>query len=70
MKHHVFAIPGASCSKLTTSLVNDSLKFQINIINTCTLLFFVDKMRDSRILSTKNNCICLCSRHLLNKLRS
>ena len=30
--------PGPSCSKLTTSLVNDSSKFQN------ALLFFVDKM--------------------------
>ena len=51
--------PGPSCSKLTTSLVNNLLKFQsnMNITNICTLLFFVDKIqcnaKDSHILSTK-----------------
>ena len=38
-----------------------------------TLLFFVDKnAKDSRILSNKQQpkkCICLRSRHLLNKFR-
>ena len=42
------SLTGTSCSKLTMSIVNDSLKFQMailqihcyNITNTCTLLFF------------------------------
>ena len=50
--------PGASCSKLTISLVNDSLKFQMAILQIhcyfllikcenplhCKAFFFVDKM--------------------------
>ena len=28
------------------------------------------KGKDSHILSKKHDCICLCGRHLLNKLRS
>ena len=46
---------GSSCSKLTTSLVNVSLKFSnINITN--TLLFFFCA-KDSHIFSTKNNSV-------------
>ena len=36
-------ITGPSCSKLTTSLVNDSLKFQTLISQICQY-FFVEKM--------------------------
>ena len=47
--------PGASCSKLTTSLVNVSLKFQTLILQIhaqkcCTA-------KDSHIFSTKNNSV-------------
>ena len=34
-----FSIPGPSCSKLTTSLVNVSLKFQPLISQICQYLF-------------------------------
>ena len=50
---------GASCSKLMVSLVNDSLKFQMTIlqIHVYTLLFFVKKCENPLqcILSTKIN---------------
>ena len=42
--------PGASCSKLTTSLVNVSLKFQ-------TLILQIHCAKDSHIFSTKNNSV-------------
>ena len=48
-------IPGHSCSKLTTSLVYDWLKFQMAILQ-IHCYFFVDKMwvaKHSHILSTK-----------------
>ena len=37
---------GPSCSKLTMSLVNDSLKFQMAVLQ-IQLLFFVEKMSES-----------------------
>ena len=54
--------PGASCSKLTMSLVNDSLKFQMAILQIhcyfllkkCENLCFA---KDSHIFSTKNNSV-------------
>ena len=39
--------PGSSCSKLTTSLVNETLKFQVKIssVNISSMpIFFVEKM--------------------------
>ena len=51
--------PGPSCSKLTTSLVNVSLKFQILILQ-IHCYFLLKKcenplLKDSHIFSTKNN---------------
>ena len=48
--------PGPGCSKLTTSLVNVSLKFQPLISQIC--LIFVEKMWEaSLIFSTKNTSV-------------
>ena len=41
--------PGASCSKLTMSLVNDSLKFQMAILQ----IHCICKAKVSHIISTK-----------------
>ena len=41
-----FATSGPGCSKLTTSLVNETLKFQTLISQICQY-FFVEKMRDA-----------------------
>ena len=49
--------PGAGCSKLTTSLVNVSFKFQMLIYPKYTIIFCRKKMRSfctSIIFSTKN----------------
>ena len=69
---YVFVMFGASCSKLTTSLVNDSFKFQMAILQMhCHFLlkkcenplqrilsFFSTKnAKDSHILSTKNDSV-------------
>ena len=48
---------GASCSKLTTSLVNVSLKFQTLILQ-IHCYFLLKSAKDSHIFSTKNKCIC------------
>ena len=42
---------GASCSKLTMSIVNDSLKFQMAILQIHCIA------KDSHIFSTKNNSV-------------
>ena len=42
------SLSGPSCSKLTTSLVNVSLKFQTLISNIC-LYFFVEKCEKQKI---------------------
>ena len=55
---------GASCSKLTMSLVNNSLKFQIQYYK-YTVIFLLIKCenplhciaKDSHIFSTKNNSV-------------
>ena len=43
-------LSGASCSKLTMSLVNDRVKFQMAILQYCIA-------KDSHIFSTKNNSV-------------
>ena len=48
--------PGPSCSKLTTSLVNDSLKFQTLILQ-IHCYFLLKNAKDSHIFSTKNNSV-------------
>ena len=50
--------PGPSCSKLTTSLVNVSLKFQTLILQIhCYFLLKKCTAKDSHIFSTKNNSV-------------
>ena len=61
---HVKNVPGPSCSKLTTSLVNVSLKFQTLILQ-IHCYFLLKKCenplqctaKDSHIFSTKNNSV-------------
>ena len=48
-------LPGPSCSKLTTSLVNVSLKFQTLILQ--IHCYFFCSAKDSHIFSTKNNSV-------------
>ena len=57
---------GPGCSKLTTSLVNNSLNFQKLISQICQY-FFVEKMCH---LSTKDFSVFQCSRKTLNELTS
>ena len=47
--------PGSGCSKLMTSLIKSSLKFQTFIPEICQYFLFIEKnMRASLIFSTKN----------------
>ena len=55
MKAH--SIPGASCSKLTTSLVNVSLKFQTLLLQIHCYFLFKKCENPLHIFSTKNNSV-------------
>ena len=49
--------PGAGCSKLTTSLVNVSLKFKTLILQIHCYFLFEKYAKDSHIFPTKNNSV-------------
>ena len=64
--------PGASCSKLTTLLVNVSLKFQTLILQIHCYFLLKKCEKDSHIFSTKNNSVFvtladICSTNLCLK---
>ena len=55
--HIHYAKSGPSCSKLTTSLVNVSIKFQILILQIHCYFLLKKCAKDSHIFSTKNNSV-------------
>ena len=71
-----FLLPGPGCSKLTMSLVNETLKFQMLIfqISQYFLLKKCEKLLQcksfSHFFSKKYKCIWLKSREMLNELTS
>ena len=53
-------LPGQSCSKLKTLLVNDSLKFQLAKLQIHCYFVLIkceNPAKDSHIFSTKNNSV-------------
>ena len=61
-------IPGPSCSKLTMSLVNDSLKFQMAIFQILFFLLLLKKCENLlTFFSTKSNSVLAFE---VNKLKA
>ena len=54
-------LPGPGCSKLTASLVNDSLKFQKSVSNICQYLLLkkCEKLLQASIIFFNKKCLCI-----------